>query len=221
MTLESHLYLKSSVYSLHNMKLSTIIPLLSTTAFAAPLVEGRRATYNVLTTFPPTVNPKLPNPFEFFDGRSVTTKADFAYNNHEVSAAFHAQELGVFPPKPTSVTASLSGNTLSITVSEAGKSITFSVTIQKPSGTEPSRAIIAYGAASLPIPNGIATVVFSNDDIAAQKSQGSRGQGKFYDLYGSGYSTGALTAWVWGVDRIIDALETTPNAGIDPKRIRC
>jgi hypothetical protein len=38
-------------------------------------------------------------------------------------------------------------------------------------------------------------------------------------LYGSGHSAGALTAWAWGVDRVIDALEATPGAGIDPKRV--
>lgn len=217
--LEGHLCLGSSVYDLHNMKLSIIISLLSTTAFAAPLVEERQATCDVPATFPQTANSKLPNPFKFFDGRSITNKAEFACKNQEVSAAFQAQELGVFPPKPSSVIASLSSNTLSITASEAGKSITFSVSIQKPSGTGPFPAIIAYGAASLPLPNGVATIIFNNDDIAAQQGQGSRGQGKFYTLYGSGHSAGALTAWAWGVDRIIDALEITPNVGIDPKRV--
>src|SRR4051812_15786894 len=46
-----------------------------------------------------------------------------------------------------------------------------------------------------------------------------RGQGKFYTLYGSGHSAGALTAWAWGVSRIIDALELTPAAGINPQKI--
>lgn len=201
------------------MKLSLFISLLSTSAFAAPIIEERQATCNAPTTFPTAANSKLPSPFKFFDGRSVTTKADFECKNQEVSAAFQAQELGVFPPKPSSVTASFSGNSLSITTSEAGKSITFSVTISKPGGSGPFPAIIAYGGASIPIPNGVATINFNNDDIAAQQGGNSRGQGKFYSLYGSGHSAGALTAWAWGVDRIIDALEITPGAGIDPKRV--
>ncbi|KAJ4991716.1 Cip2 [Stagonosporopsis vannaccii] len=201
------------------MKLSLVLSLLSVSALAAPVVEKRQATCNIPTTFPTTANSKLPNPFKFFDGRSVTTKADFACKSQEVSAALQAQELGVFPPKPSSVTASFSGSSLSITASEAGKSVTFSVTISKPSGSGPFPAIIAYGGASIPIPNGVATINFNNDDIAAQQGGNSRGQGKFYNLYGSGHSAGALTAWAWGVDRIIDALEITPNAGIDPKRV--
>ena len=207
------------IHVLDNMKHSIIVQLLSTTALAVPLVEERQATCNIPTAFPATVNIALPNPFKFFDGRSVATKADFECRNREISAALQAQELGIFPPKPSSVTASFSYKTLSITASEAGKSITFSVSIQKPSGSGPFPAIIAYGAASIPIPNGVATIIFNNDDIAAQQGQSSRGQGKFYSLYGSGHSAGALTAWAWGVDRIIDALELTPDIGIDPKRV--
>jgi hypothetical protein len=55
-------------------------------------------------------------------------------------------------------------------------------------------AIIAYGAASLAIPNDVATIIFNNDDMAAKQSQGGRGQDKFYNLYGSGHSAAALPA---------------------------
>ncbi|KAE8869766.1 hypothetical protein PTNB29_00110 [Pyrenophora teres f. teres] len=202
------------------MRYSIILPLLATTVLSAPAIEQRQdATCNVPTTFPTTANAKLPNPFKFFDGRAVTTKADFACKNEEVSAALQAQELGDFPKKPSTVTASLSGSSLSITSSEGGKSVTFSVTIKKPSGNGPFPAIIAYGAPSIPIPSGVATITFNNDDVAQQQSGSSRGKGKFFDLYGSSHSAGALIAWAWGVDRIMDALEATPSAGIDPKRV--
>ncbi|KAL7771559.1 hypothetical protein CFE70_001506 [Pyrenophora teres f. teres 0-1] len=202
------------------MRYSIILPLLATTVLSAPAIEQRQdATCNVPTTFPTTANAKLPNPFKFFDGRAVTTKADFACKNKEVSAALQAQELGDFPKKPSTVTASLSGSSLSITSSEGGKSVTFSVTIKKPSGNGPFPAIIAYGAPSIPIPSGVATITFNNDDVAQQQSGSSRGKGKFFDLYGSSHSAGALIAWAWGVDRIMDALEATPSAGIDPKRV--
>ncbi|KAL6706727.1 carbohydrate-binding module 1 [Coniothyrium glycines] len=202
------------------MKYSIALPLLATTVLAAPFLEQRQdATCNVPTTFPTTANAKLPNPFKFFDGRDVKTKADFVCKNKEVSAALQAQELGDFPKKPSSVTATYSGSSLSITSTEGGKSVSFSVSIKKPSGSGPFPAIIAYGAASIPIPSNVATITFNNDDIGQQQGGSSRGKGKFYDLYGSGHSAGALTAWAWGVDRIIDALEATPSVGIDPKRV--
>jgi hypothetical protein len=202
------------------MKYSIVLPFLATTVLAAPLVEERQAaTCNVPTTFPTTANAKLPNPFKFFDGTAVTTKAQFDCKNQEVSAALQAQELGDFPKKPSSVTAALSGSTLTITSTEGGKSVSFSVTIKKPSGAGPFPAIIGYGGGSIPIPSNIATITYNNDDVAAQASSSSRGKGKFYDLYGSGHSAGAMTAWAWGVDRIMDALEATPSAGIDPKHV--
>lgn len=202
------------------MKYSIALSLFSSTVLATPLLQQRQgATCTVPSTFPSTANSKLPNPFKFFDGRSVVTKEDFACKNKEVSAALQNQELGDFPKKPSTVTASFSGSSLSITSSEGGKSVSFSVSIKKPSGSGQFPAIIAYGAASIPIPSQVATIAFNNDEIAQQQSQSSRGKGKFYDLYGSSHSAGALTAWAWGVDRIIDALEATPGAGIDPKRV--
>ncbi|CAI6333429.1 unnamed protein product [Periconia digitata] len=198
------------------MKYSVVLPFFAVTVLAVPLQE-RQAECKVPTTFPTTANSKLPNPFKFFDGTDVKTKADFECKNQEVSAAIQNQELGVFPTT-AKVTATYSGGTLSITASDNGKSTSFTVSIRGASGAD-SPAIIAYGAASIPVPAGVATIVFNNDQIAAQQGQNSRGQGKFYDVYGSGHSAGALTAWAWGVDRIIDALEATTGHNIDTKKI--
>ena len=203
------------------MKYSIILPLLTTAVLAAPVLDERQAAAcpAVPSTFPAVNSAKLPNPFRFFDGTAVTSKVQFDCKNKEVSAALQAQELGDFPKKPSSVTATFSGTSLSITSTEGGKSVTFSVSIKKPSGTGPFPAIIAYGAASLPVPTNVATITYNNDEIAQQQSGASRGKGKFFDLYGSSHSAGATTAWAWGVDRIMDALESTPAAGIEPKRV--
>lgn len=134
---------------------------------------------------------------------------------------FHKNyELGTLPPKPQTVTGSLNGNTLTVNVSDSGKSISFSVSISHPSsGTAPYPASVAYGGMSIPTPAGVAVITFNNDDIAEQINTGNRGRGKFYTLYGSGHSAGALTAWAWGVSRIIDALESTSNSRIDLNKI--
>lgn len=55
--------------------------------------------------------------------------------------------------------------------------------------------------------------------MAQQDSTSSRGKGLFYNLYGSSHSASAMTAWVWGVSRIIDALESTSSAGINTAKL--
>ncbi|KAL1633831.1 carbohydrate-binding module 1 [Neofusicoccum ribis] len=190
-------------------------------AFSAALVPRQAASCAALPSgYTPPTKAKLPDPFTFANGTQITTKSAWACRQQEISQLFQTYELGAKPPKPSSVTSSLSSNTLTITASEGGKSISFSVSISYPSsGTAPYPAIIAYGYPSIPIPAGVATITFNNDDIAAQTNTGSRGQGKFYTLYGSGHGAGAMTAWAWGVSRIIDAVASTADARIDAARI--
>ncbi|MCJ1442338.1 MAG: carbohydrate-binding module 1 [Stictis urceolatum] len=183
-----------------------------------PLFE-RQTSCTLPSGYSPAVVSKLPDPFTKADGTKVTTMADWTCRQQELSLLQQQYEYGTIPPKPSTFTATLSNNTLTMTAGEAGKSISFSVTISKPSGAGPFPAIIAYGAPSIPVPNTVATIIFNNDDIAAQTDASSRGQGKFYTLYGASHPAGAMAAWAWGVSRIIDGLEANPSANIDLKRI--
>lgn len=170
------------------------------------------------------VNSKLPDPFKFMNGTRMVSKDQWPARRNEISALAQAYEYGAKPPKPVSVTGSYSSNRITVNVSEGGKSISFSCTITYPgTGQAPYPAIIGIGGSFLNntvlSQLGVAVISFPNDDIAAQQNTGSRGQGKFYTLYGSNHSAGALIAWAWGVDCLIDALEKTPAANIDPKRL--
>ncbi|KAK4657615.1 carbohydrate-binding module 1 [Podospora pseudocomata] len=204
-----------------------ITSVVSTTSPSGPVVTNPPVNPGTCPNTPsglgtPVAN-QLNDPFTFHNGNKVTSKADWACRQREISELLQRYELGTLPPKPSSVTASFSGSTLSISVSEGGKSISFTVSINnRPSGAGPHPAIINFGTfgASLPVPAGVATINFNNDDIAQQQGGSSRGRGKFYDLYGSSHSAGALTAWAWGVSRIVDALELTQaQTGIDPTRL--
>ena len=162
----------------------------------------------------------LPDPFLPLDGARVTTKAEFEYRQQEISALFQQYELGTFPPAPATVTGSFASDSLTINIEDAGGSTSFSVSIAYPSGGEgPYPAIIAYGALSIPQPEGVASITFMNDEVAVQTDTSSRGQGLFYDLYGSDHTAAATTAWAWGVSRIVDALESTPDANIDATKL--
>ncbi|KAJ2933643.1 hypothetical protein H1R20_g3452, partial [Candolleomyces eurysporus] len=162
-----------------------------------------------------SANNRLPDPFTFYNGQKVTTKAQWECRQKEIFQILQKTEFGELPPKPSSVTGSLSGNSLTVNVSNGGTSISFTASVSMPAGSDKVPALITVGGSSLPGLSGVATINFNNNDIAAQDNTGSRGRGKFYTLYGSSHSASAMTAWAWGVARIIDVLETLPNSRID------
>ncbi|KAI9703946.1 MAG: hypothetical protein M1820_005728 [Bogoriella megaspora] len=161
---------------------------------------------------------KLPDPFLLSNGARLSSKDAWECKRAEIRDQIQRYELGPKPPKPT-VKATFSGNSISITCTEGGTSISFSVSVSKPTGGKaPYPALIAYGAPSIPVPSGVATINYNNQDIAADNP---RGQGKFYTLYGSSNTAGGLIAWAWGASRIIDALEQLGSdvTGIDATRL--
>lgn len=163
---------------------------------------------------------KLTSPFKFVNGRSVRTKNDWACRAAEIGQLLQKNELGPIPSKPRHVAGALSDGTLTVTASNANTSVSFTARITLPTtGTGPFPAVIAFGGLSIPLPAGVASIVFDNSGIAQQNDQSSRGVGTFYDLYGADHPAGAMSAWSWAVSRIIDALETTKNTQIDLKHL--
>ncbi|KAI0002345.1 carbohydrate esterase family 15 protein [Xylariaceae sp. FL0662B] len=198
--------------------------LLGSTALALPfagIYERQNGTDCATQDEYPTVDYEpLPDPFTFADGGKVATKDDWTCRQAEISKLLQQYELGAYPPPPDQVEASLSGTTLSVKVTVGSKSVTISASVRKGS-TSPGPAIITIGGSSLPIPGTVGTIGFSNDQFASQASGSSRGQGAFYTLFGNTHTAGALTAWAWGVDRLIDGLEQlgVEQTGIDPTRL--
>ena len=86
-------------------------------------------------------------------------------------------------------------------------------------GTGPFPAFIGLDGGSIPIPDNIAVISFNTEDMAQQISSASRGLGKFYELFGTDASAGAMMAWAWAISRIIDVLEKMPEANIDTTRL--
>ncbi|KAI1424954.1 hypothetical protein F5Y12DRAFT_420882 [Xylaria sp. FL1777] len=168
----------------------------------------------------PTVNvAKLPDPFIFADGSKVATQEDWKCRQAEISKQLQQYELGDYPPPPDKVEATLSGNSISVKITVGTKTATITSNISKGSSAAPGPAVITIGGSSLPIPGTVGTINFGNDGWAGQNN--ARGQGSFYTLFGNTHSAGALTAWAWGVDRLIDGLEQLGSAktGIDTTRL--
>ncbi|KAM7194384.1 hypothetical protein V8F33_007272 [Rhypophila sp. PSN 637] len=200
---------------------SALLIVSAAVAAAAPASEiFERQSCTVANSYPTVSVSKLPDPFTSASGQKITTKEQFGCRAQEISKMMQQYELGTYPPAPDKVEGTLSGNTLTVKITVGSTSVSFNAAIKKPSGSGPFPAIIGIGGASIPIPGTVATITFPNDDFAAQSGGSSRGRGKFYTLFGSSHSAGALTAWAWGVDRLVDALEQVADrSGIDPKRL--
>lgn len=162
----------------------------------------------------------LPDPFTFAHGGHVTNMHDWNCRQAEVKELIQRHELGLLPGKPTKMSATLSSGRLNITVTEGENTISFAPFISLPTtGSGPFPALIAFDGLSIPRPDGVAIITFINDELAAQRDTTSRGIGKFYQLFGANATASSMMAWAWGVSRIIDALEMTPSANINTKRI--
>lgn len=178
---------------------------------------------------------KLPDPFMSMDGTRITSTSQWTCRRAEIMAQAETYELGTKPPRPSMVSGSYASadagadagpaGDITVNVSEGGKSTSFTASVQYPTtGTPPYPAMIGIDTEPLVGPEqllqmGVALVTFPASTVALQNDGSSRGQGNFYDVYGSNASTGAMMAWAWGVSRLIDVIEQTPGARIDPNRI--
>ena len=167
----------------------------------------------------------LPNPFTMLDGTPVKSKEDWKNRHQEISELVQKYVYGPKPARPDNVAGSISDGVLKVTCGHEGRSIEFDVRIAYPeSGEGPWPAIINLGGFPTLPPDilnesGIAILYFPNSAIGDQRNRQSRGKGLFYDLYGNDHPAGSLMAWAWGVSRLIDALETTPEAKIRTDRL--
>ncbi|OWV01051.1 hypothetical protein [Fibrobacter sp. UWR2] len=162
-------------------------------------------------------NAKLPDPFKGLDGKRISTKDEWKCRREEIGAMYEKIMFGQKPRNPEKVEGSFSGGKLKVSVTDKGKSISFSVSISG-GGTKdkPKPGIIGFasfgGCGSLGASTnglGVAMISFNPDDVAPEN-----GGGSFFQLYG-GSDAGTAIAWAWGISRVIDALEKTPEAGID------
>ena len=214
----------SSSSSHHHHTSSSAEPVVSSSSEAvqpeAPsFVEDHRSECQIGNIPTSVNNAKLPDPFMGLDGKRISTKADWKCRREEIGAMYEKLMFGEKPRNPEKVEGSYSGGKLTIKVTDKGKSGSFSVKISN-AGTKdkPKPALIGFGGGMMGggcgslgnSTNGldIAMITFNPDDVAPES-----GGGMFFQLYNGGQGT--IIAWAWGVSRIIDALEKTPDAGID------
>lgn len=146
-------------------------------------------------------NQKLPDPFTFFDGTKVTTKAQWDCRRKEILAMADKYLYGPVPPQPDEVTGTVSGGTVSITCTVGSMTETFTANI---SG---SGDVIALELSGGIFPANRKRLSFENGF-----------EGKIRNLFGlSEVNTNVANGWM--IDRVMDVLEQNPDSGHDPTKI--
>ncbi|KAL3425251.1 cip2 [Phlyctema vagabunda] len=150
----------------------------------------------------------LPDPFTYLDGKTrVKSKEEwYSCRKPEVVRFLQEYQYGYYPDHSSeTVTATRTGNSLSISVSVPGKTGSFKASVFLPSATaSPVPVIIAIGGIdnNVYLNQGIAVVTFDYSTVAADSNSKT---GAFWSLY-NGRDIGVLTAWAWGFHRVLDAL---------------
>jgi len=143
---------------------------------------------------------KLPDPFTFYDGTKVTTKAQWECRRKEILAMAAKYLYGPVPGDCDEVSGTVSGGTVSITCKVGSKSADFSASI---SGSGKS---INVDLSSGILPAG------------KKLSLGSGNDAKIKTLYGiSEVNPNIVNGWM--INRVMDVLEKNPTSGHDPKTI--
>ncbi|MDD5064167.1 MAG: hypothetical protein PHQ35_05335 [Phycisphaerae bacterium] len=175
---------------------------------------GNECTVPPMPSFSSLVdNPYYPDPFEFVSG-SCMTKDEWTCRRAEIAELIQEFELGYMPETPYSATTgSFNGNSITVYVTDNGHSTSFSCSITyPPTGSPPYPAMIGYGGSI-----SIGATAIRNLGVATMNL--STSATPFNTLYGSDPSVSSMMKAAWNLSRLIDALEKTPAANIDPNRL--
>jgi hypothetical protein len=168
----------------------------------------------------------LPDPFKKLDGTEMTMKSEWRCRREEIRKTAEKNALGTKPPKPMTVTGTVTSTKITVNVTDGGKSSSFSVTVSLPtSGKAPYPAIIEYTGVPLDMATinseGVAMINYNPYDVGAEgHGHGTNQSGAFYSIYSGGSgNTGLLAAWAWGTSRIIDVIAQSDGSILDANAI--
>lgn len=154
----------------------------------------------------------LPDPFEWSDGSGRCENfSDWECRRNEIINEIGYYEIGVKPEKPSDVTATYSGGTLTVTVKENGKTLTLTSKVTMPSGAGPHPVIIGMnsgtGSLSSSLFSDCIQIPFNHDQVATYSMTGTKDtNAPFYQMYPNLSSAGDYCAWSWGISRLIDGI---------------
>lgn len=172
----------------------------------------------------PTVQP-LTDLFMWSNGSGRSTKfRNWSHRRAEIGAEIEHYEIGLKPDRPDTISASYSGDTLTVNITVNGKTLILTSKVILPAGNGPFPAVIGmgFGTGSLPpdifTSRGIALIPFNFGQVMAWEQK--RGNEPINKLNPHLTNMGAYSAWSWGVSRLIDGLElVSADLKIDLKHL--
>jgi hypothetical protein len=193
--------------------IAVAVPALAQTQQFNSCVENEGA--DIAVTLPTSFNTAiaaLPDPFLMMNGTRMTTKEQWKQRRQETLRLLERTFYGTKPPKPTTVTGTITNTKITVNVSEGGKNASFSGNVSLPSGTGPFPVVICYGSMGGADPTslkswGVATITFDVASVGSESGTRTNKTGAFYTIYGAKSTTGLLAAWAWGVSRFIDVIQ--------------
>lgn len=154
----------------------------------------------------------LPDPLQFENGKAVKRYSQWERRRAEILAQLQHYEVGFKPQTAREcVEAEMSGDTLKVSVTDNGETLTMRCLITYPEGDGPFPAIIGIGMGAGSLPRhifeerGIAMISFPFWEVMSHTQK--RGEEPLNRLYPDQTEIGSYAAWPWGVSRLIDALE--------------
>jgi len=163
-----------------------------------------------------------PDLLTMWDGTPVTNAAQWAERQKEIRSILEYYMYGPWRDGTgEALSYTVNNQTLNISVTYAGKTVSFDANVSLPSGNAPAGGfpvIVIFGGMAqanidYALSSGYAVVAFNPNILASDNA--ARG-GIFYELYPYGRSweeqSGVLMGWSWGASKVLDALEQGAGA---------
>lgn len=180
--------------------------------------EGADCAVTISGTGAITANSNLPDPFTKMNGQRMTSKEEWVCRRQEIRKLLEKTVYGEMRVTPFSATTgTVSKTSISVNVSDNGKTASFTAGVDAPSGNGPFPAMIIYGgfggpSASTLKNQGVAVITFDPAKGGEEGTSRSAKKGAYYTLYGGGSNLGILAAQAWAVSRIIDVIQKSDGS---------
>jgi hypothetical protein len=105
--------------------------------------EGVDCPVSIPGSFP--ASSRLPDPFRKLNGTRISAKSEWRCRRAEIRELAERYVYGDKPARPASVTGTVSSTSITVNVTQSGRSVSFSAGVQLPSGSGPFPAVVVVG----------------------------------------------------------------------------